>query len=130
MKESDSPLPLWDYCLERRVWIHNLTAKGLFNLHVSNAHANLLNETGDISNLCTYKWCDQCYFRENKEKITFNREALGHMLGPTKGEGNEMAQQVLKSNGQVVPQHTSRPLKVEEMHNPVEVKKSNQSLIP
>ena len=45
VKESDCPLHMWDYCLERRVRIHNLTAKGRFNLHDSNAHANILNET-------------------------------------------------------------------------------------
>ena len=34
-----------------------------------------------------------------------------------------MAQWVLKSNRQVVPRHTTRPLKVEEKHNSVKVKK-------
>ena len=56
IKESDCPLSLWDYFLERRVRIHNLTSKGRFNLHGSNAHTDMLNKTGDISNLCTYKW--------------------------------------------------------------------------
>ena len=112
MKELNCPLPLWDYCLERRVCIHNLTAKGRFNLHGSNAYTDLLSETGDISNLCTYKWYEWCYFRENKAKSPFNREILGRILGPAKGEGNEMAQWVLKANGQVVPRRTTRPLKL------------------
>ena len=34
-----------------------------------------------------------------------------------------MSQWVLKANGQVVPRRTTRPLKVEEKHYPVEVKK-------
>ena len=82
MKESDCPLSLWDYFLERRVCIHNLTEKGRFNLHGSNAHTDMLNETGDISNLCTYKWYEWCYFRENREKFPFNGEILGSFLGP------------------------------------------------
>ena len=32
-----------------------------------------------------------------------NQEVLGHVLGPARGEGNELSQWVLKSNGNVVP---------------------------
>ena len=44
MRESDSPLAFWDYCVERRARINNLTAKDRFNLHGSNAHTSLLAE--------------------------------------------------------------------------------------
>ena len=123
MKESDCPLPLWDYCLDRRVMIHNLTEKYRFNIHGINTHTDMLGETGDISNIYTYKWYAWCYFRENTEGFPFNREILGRILGPAKGEGNKMAQWVLKANGQVVPRRTARPLKFEETHYPVETKK-------
>jgi hypothetical protein len=103
MKESDCPLVLWDYCVERRALINNLTAKDIFKLHGTNAHTALTGNEGDISNLCQYKWYDWCYFRNQKEKFPFNREILGRILGPAKGEGNEMAQWVLKANGNVVP---------------------------
>ena len=43
MKEAGSPLPLWDYCLERRARINNLTAKDLFQLHGQNAHFTLMS---------------------------------------------------------------------------------------
>jgi hypothetical protein len=36
MKASNCPLPLWDYCVGRRVRINNMTAKDRFNLHGSN----------------------------------------------------------------------------------------------
>ena len=45
------------------------------------------------------------------------------MLGPAKNKGNEMAQWILKANGKVVPRRTLRPLSVEDLHNPIEVKK-------
>ena len=51
------------------------------------------------------------------------KEVLGWILGPAKGEGNEMAQWVLKANGNVVPQHTARPLTVAETHLTTELKK-------
>jgi hypothetical protein len=123
MRESNCPLVLWDYCVERRARINNMTAKNSFKLHGTNAHTDLTSEEGDISNLCQYGWYDWCYFREKKEKFPFNREVLGRVLGPAKGEGNEMAQWVLKANGQVVPRRTLRPLHVAEIHSPMEEKK-------
>jgi hypothetical protein len=56
MRESDSPLVFWDYCVERRARINNLTAKDRFNLHGTNAYTTTFAEEGDISNLCQYRW--------------------------------------------------------------------------
>lgn len=123
MKASTSPLVFWDYCMERRARINNLTAKDLFSLHGSNAYSSLMGEEGDISALCQYDWYDWCYYRENKENFPFNREVLGRVLGPSSGEGNEMAQWVLKANGNVVPRRTLRPLTVDEQYSPTEQKK-------
>jgi hypothetical protein len=120
MRETDSPLVFWDYCLERRVRINNLTAKDLFQLHGTNAYTATLHEEADISNICQYGWYDWCYFREHSNQFPFNREVLGRVLGPARGEGNEMAQWVLKSNGNVVPRRTLRPLKPEEMRSDTE----------
>jgi hypothetical protein len=48
---------------------------------------------------------------------------LGQALGPAKGAGNEMAQWTLKANCKVVPCRSSRPLKVDEIHSPADLKK-------
>ena len=58
MCETDSPMAIWDYCLERRAQINNLTVKNSFKLHGMNAYLALTGEEGDISNLCQYKWYD------------------------------------------------------------------------
>jgi hypothetical protein len=123
MKDSDCPLAFWNYCVERRARINNLTAKDLFALHGTNAHTALLGEDGDISNLCQYQWYDWCYFREQKHSYPYAQELLGRVLGPRKGAGNEMAQRILKANGKVVPRRSSCPLKVDEIHLPTEIKK-------
>jgi hypothetical protein len=123
MKESDCPLAFWDYCVERRARINNLTAKDHFKLQGTNAHTALTGEEGDISNLCQFGWYEWCYFRDQGEKFPFNKEVLGRVLGPAKGEGNEMAQWILKANGRVVPRRTARPLAVAELHSEVEKKK-------
>ena len=58
-------------------------------------------------------------------KFSFNREMLGQVLGPAKGEGNEMAQWILKANGFVVPLRTCRPLNTSKIHSEDEKKKRN-----
>ena len=77
MKESDSPLVFWDYCVERHARINNLTAKDLFQLHGTNAHTATLHEEADISNLCRYGWYEWCYYLEQTNKFPFNHEVLG-----------------------------------------------------
>jgi hypothetical protein len=123
MKSADNPIAFWDYCLERRARINNLTARSLFQLHGTNAHTAITNEEGDISNLCQYDWYQWCYYREHTARFPFNKEVLGRVLGPAKGEGNDMAQWILKANGNVVPRRTLRPLNTAELHSNTEAKK-------
>ena len=120
MKASNAPLAFWDYCVERRARINNLTAKNLFQLHGSNPHTDLLHEEGDISNLCQFTFYEWVYHRDHNAPFPHNREVLGRVLGPASGEGNEMAQWVLRSTGKVVPRRTVRPLTSEEKASEVE----------
>eukprot|EP00957_Ditylum_brightwellii_P111953 8537827-Ditylum_brightwellii.AAC.1 len=41
MKESDCTLALWDYCVEQRVRVNNLTAKDSFKLSGTTPHTAL-----------------------------------------------------------------------------------------
>ena len=61
MKEYDCPMILWDYCIERRARVNNLTAKDAFKLKRTNAHSATLGNTGDISNICQLKWYTLVY---------------------------------------------------------------------
>ena len=123
MRESDSPLCLWDYCIERRARINNMTAKSRFNLDGTNAHTLTFGEEGDISSLCTYGWYEWCYFRDQTAAFPANKEVMGRVLGPARGEGNEMCQWVLKSNGRIVPRRSLRPLTVAELHSSTEIQR-------
>ena len=106
MRESNSPMSLWDYCVERRARINNLTAKDNFKLHGTTPHTATLAEEGDISSLCQFGWYEWCYYCEQTAAFPHNCEVLGRVLGPARGEGNEMAQWVLKANGRVVPRRS------------------------
>ena len=123
MKDSNCPLSFWDYCVERRACIHNLTSKDTFHLRGTTPHTQLTGQEGDISNICQYGWYEWCYYREQGADFPFNKEVLGRVLGPARGEGNEMALWILKANGNVVPRRSHRPLKVDEVHSEVEQQK-------
>lgn len=126
MGKTNSPLVLWDYCVERRALINNLTAKSLFQLDGQNPQYTVTGDHGDISNLCQFDWYEWVYYREGSNQFPLMREILGRVLGPAKGSGNEMAQWILKSNGQVVPRRTVRPLTEAECHSEVEARKRQE----
>ena len=44
MRESNSPLPFWDYCLERRVHIYNMTARDYPTIRGMNPHTLVMGE--------------------------------------------------------------------------------------
>ena len=56
MRESDSPLVLWDYCAERRVIIHNILPRNLFQLQSSTPTEATFGIQGDISRVAQFGW--------------------------------------------------------------------------
>lgn len=123
MQECDCPLAFWDYCVERRAAIHNLTPNGLFQLEGRNPYFSVTGQEGDISNLCQFKFYDWVYYREQKADYPLPKEILGRVLGPAKGEGNEMCQWVVNHHGNVIPRRTVRPLTNDEWIRESEVRK-------
>ena len=79
MRESNSLMSLWDYCMERRVRINNLTAKDNFKLHGTMPHTATLAEEGDISSLCQFGWYELCYYHEQTAAFPHNCEVLGRV---------------------------------------------------
>ena len=120
MRSSKCPLVFWDYCLERRARINNLTAKDSFQLHGQTPHEDIHGSKGDISNICHFDFYEWCYSFEDKASFPVDKQYLGRCLGPATGTGNEMCQWVLLMNGEVVARRTVRPLTVEERHSPTE----------
>ena len=123
MLDGNSPLVFWDYCAEIRALIKNMTAKYLFQLRGQTSHFSTFGEEGDISNICQFCWFEWVYFRETTGKFPFPSHVLGRCLGPTKNEGKEMAQWVLKQNRQTVPRRTMRKLTQDELIRESEIKK-------
>ena len=68
LRDSGSPIVLWDYCRERRALIYNVTSKKLFQLHGSNPHTVTFGTQADISNLCHFGWYEWVYYRNQSAK--------------------------------------------------------------
>ena len=125
LRASDAPMVLWDYCIQRRAAIHNVTPRHLFQNDGLNPHTITYGTQADISNLCTYQWYQWIYYRDHGV-FPINKEKLGRVLGPLRNEGNEMAQAVLTSTGKVIPRRTLRRLRQDEITNPIEIEKRNR----
>ena len=123
MRESNLPLPFWDYCLEHRVRIYNMTVRDYPTICGTIPHTLVTGEESDISNLCQFSCYKWVYFHEHTAAFPHNKEVLRRVLGPARGVGNEMAQWILKANGQVVPRCSVRPLHPGELTSPSEQSK-------
>ena len=114
---------LWDYCAERRAAITNMTEKNLFQLQGQNAHTTTYGEQGDISNIFQFGWYEWVYARDGSELFSRMTEILLRCLGPTKNEGNEMTQWILKINRKVLTRRSLRKLHPDEMSKETDIAK-------
>ena len=115
MVKADSPLILWDYCIERRAAIENSIAKENYQLKGSVPHSVMTGELTEISNLCNFKWYEWVKFRKTGEQYPYPTEWIGRCLGPAVSKGNAMSQNVLTESGEVLPVQTLRRLTPSEL---------------
>ena len=54
LRACNAPLCLWDYCLERRVMIHNAVPRPLFQTDGMSPYECTYGVQGDISPFCTF----------------------------------------------------------------------------
>jgi len=122
MRESNSLMSLWCYCIERRVKIHNAVPRPNFQNKGLSPYAATFGTPDDISKVCNYGWYEWVYYRDSGS-FPENKEKLGRVLGPIPNEGNEMAQAVLNSKGKGIPRRTIRKLHKTEIHSEGETRK-------
>ena len=122
---SNCPICLWYYCLERRVPINNLAAKGLFTLKGETPYTTVYGKEGDISALPDFSWYEVVYYMDQKQPFPYAQEMLGRYLGPSTGVGNEYCSWILRSNGKIVARRTVRPLTHIEQSSTVVAEKIN-----
>ena len=105
--------------------IKNLNDRPLFQLQGQNNHLATFGEEGDISNVCQFKWYECSYAMDGADKLLNQAQLLCQFLGPTKKDGNEMAQCCLKANGKIVPRRSVFTLTTAQLKNNEEILKRN-----
>ena len=123
MRSSSSPIVLWDYCMERRARINNLTAKSMYQLRGVTPYETVHGREGDISVLATFSWYEPVYYLDHGSAFPMARECLGRYLGPSVGVGNEACSWILKANAKVIARRTIRPLNMVEVNSDIEKNK-------
>jgi hypothetical protein len=127
LHDSGCPIVLWDYCMERRALIYNVTSKKLFQLQGSNPHTVTFGTQADISNVCHFRWYEWVYYRDQSASYPFQKECLGQCLSPAKNGGNVMANWVLTQTGQVIPCRIILQLKKDESNASNEVEAAKRA---
>ena len=123
MIRANSPMILWDYCIERRAAIECVLAKDNYLLQGSTPHSMMTGEVTDISHLCRFNWYEWVKFRKPGELYPYPTEWLGRCLGPAVNKGNMMSQNILTEQGEILPIQTCRKLSESEWENPNEIEK-------
>ena len=118
--QSNCPMVLWCYCVERRARIINATAKDNFLLDKQCPETKMTGRPCDISDLCEYGWYEWIKYRREGVGFPLPSERLGRCLGPAKHAGNAMSQHVLTEDGNVLPLQTIRRLTPAELISEVE----------
>lgn len=97
--------------------MHNVSAKESFHLDGQNPQMVTTGEPADISNLSRFGFYRWIYY--NKDKFPEQKKRIGRALGPTRYEGNEMAQYILQANGIVVAQQKVKAIPPEHLRTKV-----------
>ena len=99
MFDTNSPMVIWCYYIERRVDIINVTCRSNHLLQNSTPHTKLTGQLTGISALNEYGWYDWVVHRVEGQQFPTQHQKLGRMLGPAKNSGSAMSQWVLTSTG-------------------------------
>jgi hypothetical protein len=75
MREMNSPLVLWDYCMERWALIFQVTAKKLFQLNGTNPYTATFGSEADISTFANLVGMNGCIFEINRRCTPSQRNA-------------------------------------------------------
>ena len=65
MRQSNSPMSLWCFCIERRAKIHNAIPRPLFQNKGLTPYEATFGSSDDMSNTCNFGWYEWVYYRDS-----------------------------------------------------------------
>jgi hypothetical protein len=98
MKQTATPVRLWDYCWEYAAALRSLTATNNIYLDKRTPFELVHGYTPDISEYTTFKWYDWIWFHEPTNP---DKQEIGRWLGPAHNVGQGLAYYVLSNTGKV-----------------------------
>ena len=103
MRRTNTPVILWDYCIEYNADLRCLTATNIFDLNGRTPFETVLGFTPDISELVEFGWYQWVWYHD---PVHPERDNLGRWLGPAHNIGQGLAYYILNSNAEVIVRST------------------------
>jgi len=122
MFQSNCPMVLWDYAIERRAKIVCSTTRSNYLLDGHTPHTKLTGQSTDISNIMDFGWYEWVIYRIEGQTYPFQHQKIGRTLRPATRAGNVMSQWVLTCGGEIMP-------RIQTLRGLTESEKSNLSMI-
>ena len=115
MRRTNTPVVLWDYCVEYNAELRTMTASNNIHLSGRTPHELVMGYTPDISELVEFDWYQWVWFND---PVSPGRTQLGRWLGPAHNAGQGLAYYVLNEKGEVVMRSTVIPVRDDELLQP------------
>ena len=112
MRRTNTPLVLWDYCVEYNAEIRCMTATNIFDLNGRTPFETVLGYTPDISELVEFSWFQWVWYHD---PVHPERDNLGRWLGPAHNVGQGLAYYILNGDAEVIVRSTVSSIKDTEI---------------
>ena len=112
MRRSNTPIVLWDYCIEYNSELRSVTAAKNIELEGRTPFEKVMGYTPDISELVEFNWYDWVWYYDPTKP---ERVQIGRWLGPAHNAGQGLAYYVLNENAEVVMRSSVTTLKESEV---------------
>ena len=115
MRHTNTPVVLWDYCVEYNAELRTMTASNNIHLSGRTPHDLVMGYTPDISELVEFDWYQWVWFND---PVSPGRTQLGRWLGPAHNAGQGLSYYILNKKGEVLTRSTVTPVHDEELSQP------------
>ena len=115
MRRTNTPVVLWDYCVEYNAELRSMTASNNVNLSGRMPFELVMGYTPDISELVEFDWYQWVCFNDPASP---GRTQLGRWLGPAHNAGQGLVYYILNENGEVLMRSTVVSIPDDELSHP------------
>ena len=123
MRRTNTPIVLWDYCVEYNSEIRCMTATDIFDLNGRTPFENVLGFTPDISELVEFSWFEWVWYHNPVDPTV---DQIGRWMGPAHNVGQGLAYYVLNTNAEVVVCSTVSKVSDDEI-SPMDLRERQES---